>query len=277
MDPLKDIVIIYHAHCYDGFGAAYAAWKKFGEIASYVPCADRDEYPAGVESKEVYVADFCFSAPVTGELVKRNRSVVILDHHETSKALVQSRPGSVFSETDSGAKIAWNYFHPDAPVPKLIDYISDADTWAHALPSWQEVESYVHTTELSFEAFEALSKEIETSLDSVIEKGKVLHQYFNKLVEEHMEKARLVEFEGYRVYAVNASSFLRSELGHRLALKQGPLSIVYRFEGDALKVSLRGDGTVDCSTLAEKYGGGGHHDAAALLFKHTFPLPFPLA
>ena len=84
----------------------------------------------------------------------------------------------------------------------------------------------------------------------------------------------LVEFEGYQVYAVNASSFLRSELGHRLALKKGPFSIVYRFEQDTLRISLRGDGTIDCIKLAEKYGGGGHHDAAAIIMKGINPLPF---
>ena len=34
MEPLKNIVVIYHADCRDGFGAAYAAWKKFGDRAT---------------------------------------------------------------------------------------------------------------------------------------------------------------------------------------------------------------------------------------------------
>lgn len=37
MEPLKEIVIIYHAQCRDGLGSAYAAWKKFGDNASYIP------------------------------------------------------------------------------------------------------------------------------------------------------------------------------------------------------------------------------------------------
>jgi nanoRNase/pAp phosphatase (c-di-AMP/oligoRNAs hydrolase) len=84
----------------------------------------------------------------------------------------------------------------------------------------------------------------------------------------------LVEFEGYQVYAVNASSFLRSELGHRLAVKKSPFSIVYRFEKNVLRISLRGDGSIDCTKLAEKYGGGGHYSAAAIVMKDQHPLPF---
>ena len=33
MKPL----VIYHANCADGFGAAFAAWRKLGDEAEYVP------------------------------------------------------------------------------------------------------------------------------------------------------------------------------------------------------------------------------------------------
>ena len=33
----KLIVVFYHAECTDGFTAAWAAWKKFGNRADYVP------------------------------------------------------------------------------------------------------------------------------------------------------------------------------------------------------------------------------------------------
>lgn len=276
MEPLRDIVIIYHAHCYDGFGAAYAAWKKFGNNATYRAQLSRDTYPEGVEGREVYVLDFCFNEAITKELGEKNKTLSILDHHISSRELVESLPGSIFSETDSGAKIAWKYFHPETEVPKLIEYLSDGDTWAHALPSWKEIEGYIHAHELEFSVFESLHAELEERLDSVIEKGAVLNRQFDKLVAEHVEKAMLVEFGGYEVYAVNASSFLRSELGHILALKKGPFSIVYRFEKDVLRVSLRGDGSVDCTALVEQYGGGGHHDAAAFMMKDKNPLPFTM-
>jgi len=48
MEPLKEIVIIYHADCPDGFGAAYAAWKKFGDKASYLPCYMPAPVPDGI-------------------------------------------------------------------------------------------------------------------------------------------------------------------------------------------------------------------------------------
>lgn len=32
-----NIFVLYHAHCNDGLGAAFAAYKKFGESAEYIP------------------------------------------------------------------------------------------------------------------------------------------------------------------------------------------------------------------------------------------------
>ena len=47
MKPL----VIYHANCADGFGAAFAAWLKFGDEAEYQaaqygkPITFEDEFP----------------------------------------------------------------------------------------------------------------------------------------------------------------------------------------------------------------------------------------
>ncbi len=276
MKALEDVVVIYHGYCYDGFGAAWAAWKKYGDSASYVPCTDRNIYPEGVTGKEVYVVDFCFDDLVTRDLQQNNKKYVVLDHHISNQKIVESLPDHVFSDIDSGAKIAWKYFHPGKEVPLLVEYLSDGDTWAHSLPSWKEVEAYIHVQEFEFYIFSTLADDLVHSFEGVVEKGAILNKQFEKLVNEHVEKAVLVEYEGYEVYAVNASSFLRSELGHKLALKKGPFGVVYRFEGDTLKVSLRGDGSVDCTKLVEKYGGGGHYNAAAFILKNNNPLPFSL-
>lgn len=45
--------------------------------------------------------------------------------------------------------------------------------------------------------------------------------------------------------------------------------MIFVVEGEGLKVSLRGKGGVDLSTLASRYGGGGHHNAAGLFVRET--------
>ena len=59
MKPL----VIYHANCTDGFGAAFAAWLKFGDEAEYRACHYGQEcFQDGetVHNREVYILDFSF-------------------------------------------------------------------------------------------------------------------------------------------------------------------------------------------------------------------------
>lgn len=50
-------IVIYHADCPDGFGAAFAAWLVFGDSAQYVPARFGEPAP-DVRGKEVYILDF---------------------------------------------------------------------------------------------------------------------------------------------------------------------------------------------------------------------------
>ena len=55
---MKDIIVIYHGECSDGFGGAWAAWKKFGETVDYIGAHHGDEPPVGLVGKEIYFIDF---------------------------------------------------------------------------------------------------------------------------------------------------------------------------------------------------------------------------
>ena len=95
----------------------------------------------------------------------------------------------------------------------------------------------------------------------------MLRTVHERQVEYFADRAELVEFEGYKVYAVNANNIVASDLGHVLSKKQGPFAIIFNYEDLAWKCSLRGDGTVDVSEIAGKYGGGGHHNASGFIIK----------
>ncbi len=95
----KRIVVIYHKRCPDGFGGAYAAWKKFGDTAEYIPAGYGDAALEGLEGKEIYLVDFSYELPGEMERLARIASrFVALDHHQSSKALTESAPEHVFDE-----------------------------------------------------------------------------------------------------------------------------------------------------------------------------------
>ena len=278
--PDQKTIIIYHGDCPDGFGGAFAAWKKFGDTAQYVPIRDRTILPPDVDfaGATVYMIDIMFDeAPLLKQLTDVAESAIGLDHHKTNKDLVQSLPGSVYTEEHSGCVIAWQYFFPETPTPVLLQYIEQGDLWKTDLPRTIDIKSALYTYPMDFMVWDHLMVECEDAdkLAALAEKGKIFAEYHHHLVEGAAKKAELVEFEGYQVMAVNASSALRSDLGNLLAERHGPFAIVWYVQNGWMNISLRGKGEVDVSELASRYGdGGGHHNAAGFRFDMGAKFPW---
>lgn len=150
MKPL----VIYHASCADGFGAAFAAWLKLGDDAEYVPMqyGKEDESFWRLEdgqfdsefqilNREIYILDFSFSKWVMEGLFSLAKCVVWLDHHKTAfemwcedgeRSLCEQSNGRdevILDNNKSGAYLAWEYFHPGTEVPMFIKHIDDYDRW----------------------------------------------------------------------------------------------------------------------------------------------------
>lgn len=86
MKPL----IIYHANCTDGFGAAFCAWLKFGDEAEYIPMNYGEEFDTNrCLDREVCILDFSFNRETTLQIVEKCTKMVWLDHHATSKQLAE--------------------------------------------------------------------------------------------------------------------------------------------------------------------------------------------
>ena len=52
IEPSLVEVVLYHANCNDGFGAAYSAWKLLGNRAEYIACSHGTP-PPDVTGKKV--------------------------------------------------------------------------------------------------------------------------------------------------------------------------------------------------------------------------------
>ena len=137
--------IIYHANCNDGFGAAWAAWKRYGAAPTYLPVQYGDPIPKPlqdvidayrdrVENKiKDWVAGKAFLAPLevldeapivhildftfpleTMQYLGANSRLLVIDHHKTTPAnmdSVNTELGYVYSEDQSAAVLAWRTYH----------------------------------------------------------------------------------------------------------------------------------------------------------------------
>jgi len=275
METLKDIVVIYHANCQDGFGAAYAAWKKFGEGASYIPQKTQVELPNGLENKELYIVDYSYSREILEELERKNKSVTVIDHHESAKEAVTSFDSNVFDLEHSGAVLSWKYFHTETNVPKLLLHIEDSDLWKFTLPDTNAVISKLWQIPFEFTVWDQLIEDLEDpeKLRTFIEQGKNILEQKERYIDELMTYAEAVEFDGHKTFAVNCARPYRSDVGNRLAEQTGTMGVVwYHYEG-AFHFSLRSIGEFSVADIATKYGGGGHKNAASIRFDKFEDVP----
>ena len=272
----KNIVVIYHGECPDGFSAAWVAWKKFGGTADYVPATHGDTPPDGLNNKEVYIFDFVFPKDVMTEIVSNNTRVIVIDHHKSEEEAVKTAHEYVYKMENSGTVLAWQYFYPELPVPWLLRYIEDRDIWTMVLPDTLEMGLMIDTFDKDFKTWNKLAEDLEneSTRDKYIQQGKLIKQYEDQIVEDIVSSKDLVKFEGLETYAVNAPGFFSSQIGDLLRNDKSPIAIIWCYSGDELKVSLRSDGSVDVSEIAKKYGGGGHKTAAAFRLAKHFDLPW---
>lgn len=99
---MNKILVIYHGNCADGFGAAWAARRKFGDEADYHAGVYQDA-PPEVSGRRVVLVDFSYKRPVMAEIAKKARSVLVLDHHKS--AADEMTEGRVIRDDHSSAWI----------------------------------------------------------------------------------------------------------------------------------------------------------------------------
>lgn len=273
---MKQIVILYHAECPDGFGAAWAAHKKFGETAEYIGVHHEAPPPEGLEGKEIYMTDFTYPADILKELIGKNKRVTAIDHHAFMEEAIKLTRDYVFDDNHSGSVLAWKYFNRE-PVPKLLEYVEDRDLYRFSLPDSRPICAFMDSYDYDFSVWDELANNLEDidKRNSFIEKGNLIVKYEAELVRKIIEdNARLVEFEGYKVYSVNAPHEFASDIGSILYRKNPPIAIIWRQDKDRVSISLRSDGTVDVAQIAGKFGGGGHKASAGFRLKTLAEIPW---
>lgn len=273
----KKIYVMYHGGCPDGFSGAWAAWQKFGSRAEYVPLYERDKLPEKVRNKEIYLIDWTYSEPLLRELIAQNKRVICIDHHITAKDTMKLAADSFYNINNSGAVLAWQYFHPKHRLPELLKYVEDYDLYRFKYPETKAVSAELELTSKNFSEWSIAARELEKTkgLKEWTERGEAILRYRSALVKELASTAETVSFAGRKVLAVNAPSALRDELGNVLARKKPPFGIVWRRENGKLRLSLRAVKSYDLRDVLRNFPqAGGHKQAAGITLPGNASLPW---
>ncbi|WP_299463985.1 DHHA1 domain-containing protein [uncultured Microscilla sp.] len=259
--------VLYHAHCTDGFGAAYAVWKIYGDKAIYLPVKYDNPMPKLKHRSEVFIVDFSYPKAELLELASLMHEVTVLDHHKTAKeelgGITEGDAPNLsitFDMDKSGAVLAWEHFHPNEEIPPLILHIQDKDLWRFDLKDTKKVIASLTSYTMDFKLWDRFD------LNTLITEGEAILRYQTLTVDKLCKNARMVQILDYTVPSVN-SGVLQSEIGNRLCeiYPDSPFSVVHFETSDKTRYSLRSVGDFDVSLVAKEFGGGGHKNAAGYI------------
>jgi hypothetical protein len=271
-------IILYHGNCHDGFAGAYAAWKKFGDAATYIPVKHGKPFPEEILDAHVYLIDFCYPKEMMEEIVTKASSVVVLDHHAGIREVIESIPEHIFDNNHSGGVIAWNYFHPDTPLPYLFALIEKGDLHQQTTKEEESILSYAYTLPFDFLMWEMLVQNLESEEErtAICAKGTYYREHFVYLTKHIAETAEKVTFEGHTCVLVSAPRIFATDLGDLLIEEGVAFALITSARADGVRVSMRAGNNqnVDLALLAQKYGGNGHRGAAAFLIPWGTMPPF---
>ena len=308
----QSVTVIYHAACADGFGAAFATWKHFGATARYCQMHHGEDWETlELAGNEVFILDFSFSREALEAMAAIAHSVTQIDHHASARAqwaslLSQQENGLeqfthptlplsiIFDLNKSGARLAWEYFYPEQPLPLLLAHIEDSDLWRFSLDGTRAFGRALRLLPYDFSLWDQLADDTQTTSEpryqAMLLEGAAIERFFEREVTrladsrlvmpatlrgeplddlqsirhgQPLISAKNLNWHAISGLAINADSLFASELGNLLAERSHSFGLIWQLAGDGeIKVSLRAAGKVSVAEIASRYGGGGHPNAA---------------
>ena len=263
---MTEPLVIYHASCFDGFTAAWIAWRMMPDC-ELMPAHYGDD-PPGLEKvldRDVYVLDFSYPREALMMLKSVTKSLTVLDHHKSAEEACKGLSYCTFNMNKSGARMAADYFMGQTMLlPWIIESVQDRDLWRFWLKDTKDINAYLQSIDMTMENWEEVAFR---SRINVAEEGEPIRRYIEKTARDAARHARFGHDErGRRVIILNASWNV-SDTAHFM-LEQNPHAeyalCFFQVDNGNWVHSLRSrPDEVDVSIIAAASPGGGGHACAA--------------
>lgn len=271
--------------------------REYETKSIFIECdyASRRIDPSCVsEGEVVFIVDYSFSektVSVLEEICRKASSVTWIDHHLTSKKLIETKDMSyldnlkmVIDMSKSGAALCWDYLF-GTTEPLFVQHVSDYDCWKYELGDnttymklgidmqYNTPDSELYKKlicdaflEQGYDLGYNIPIENTYTIFSLIREGQVAKKYIDCENRSYFKHYSFVsDVFGMPCICVNrkTNSWVFGNAYHEY-----PLCCVFAYNGDVWSYSLySSNGEVDCSEIAARYGGGGHKGAAGFSTK----------
>ena len=255
--------------------------KSVFESCQFISIDYKDDFPFNsIDNNEIIIlVDYSLQNP--GDFDKlfgiTDRSNVIwIDHHisaiEKHKNLKDIKGLRI--DGTAACVLTWDYFYPSVLRSSTVAMLGDYDIWAFKYGDdtrrLQEGIKLYDTDPSHDNWINWLDNDYFPT--DVIEAGKVAikyrDNYCKNLINSH---GFMAEFEGHKAVLCNAG-LVGSPLFDSVK-EDFDLMMPFYYDGKQWVVSIYTTKDIDCFKLAEKYGGGGHKNAAGFQCKEL-PLQY---
>ena len=234
-------------------------------------------------NETVCIVDYSFTKATVHYLDtlcnKMHCAVIWIDHHTSSIELSEDSKypwlkniSGIRSDKLSGAGLVYCHFMMTELVPELlpryVQYVDDYDRWVYRLG---EDTTYfkLGLETIEYDALDPIWEEFRQSdekCDSIIAIGAIIKQYIDRSNAAYLESYGFQStIAGLDCLVVNkrTNSWVFAD-----KIDDFPIVATVVFDGEWFHYSLYStDSSVDCSKIAEAYGGGGHKGAAGFRTK----------
>jgi hypothetical protein len=293
-------LIIHHANCPDGFGAAWLLGKFLGEHEKCAASYGGDPPYDRMEDRDAWIVDFCYPGDKLREIIANTTGLVlILDHHQSAAGYVADVPGlvvhdsfeamgaaaapgrchAIIDQSHSGIGIVAQWVHGPYGIPEIPQFLynlEDRDLWKFRFAETPAVFAAVTSFPYTDEAWDKIA---EMGIWDLVREGEAIERYRQQLVQQCVDLAYQRDFVVFvgatekgsprwdGIWVANAPYAICSDVAGELA-KRDPerFAATFFIDDQGPKWSLRstdeGMDVAEVAALMQPGIGGGHKHAA---------------
>lgn len=296
------IVCVYHSVDLDGFMSA-AIIKHYYLLENNSIAASGDDInnvdfigynygqsiPDLSEYDQVIMCDISFPKEEMFNLISKT-DLTWIDHHisaikdiESGFSIPEEQLSGVRKIDFAACELTWKYFFPNETMPEIVRLLGRYDCFGHKNTSEEQtVLEFQYGARACISNYDEAYKHLIDCInhpnlkveDMVHLTGIAIYNYLCQEAKQIYNTRFDLMFDSrlsntpFRFAAINRSRFNPINFGIDYHIDGYDGVACFWYEDNKLCFSLYNDnGLVDCSTIAKRYGGGGHKGAAGFVFK----------
>lgn len=272
---------ILHHDDADGRSAAYIVAEKENNFNKddFIESDYVKEIPYKKISKDekLYIVDFSFTETTLKRLKKLmsiTKNIIWIDHHASSIALINKHPElnsikGIRKVGISGVGLAYMYLNSVYSIedcPLFVQLISDFDCFHLKMKDSEnfilglQSNDYSPTSDIWKQLYS------QRYCEELIADGELIKRYNIQEYKDYLDKYSYEsEIEGYKALVINRRAY-SAIFGDKYNQYDICCSFIYS-NGVYTYSIFTSKKNIDCSKIAEKYGGGGHPGSAGFSTK----------